>query len=238
MADDAHPARLRFRRRPATASGAVGEGERDEPLGLAPGEGRDGVLYVPDTAGPAAPVLVFLHGATGSGRAHLRAVLAAADRYGVVLVAPDSRHPSTWDLIAARRFGPDVAFVDRVLDAVVDDLDLDVDTDRLAIGGVSDGASYALSLGLANGDVFDAVLAFSPGFLVVPGAVGRPRVFVSHGTADPVLPIDACSRSFVPPLREAGYEVELREFDGGHTVPPAISDAGVRWWLDGAPAPG
>ena len=238
MVDDGHPARLRFRLRPASASDAA-PGERDEPLGVGPGDahGRDGTLYVPDTAGPGAPVLVFLHGATGSGRAHLRAVLAAVDRYGVVLVAPDSRHPSTWDLIAEGRFGPDVAFLDRVLDAVVDDLDVDVDMSRLAIGGVSDGASYALSLGLANGDVFSTVVAFSPGFVVVPGAIGRPRIFVSHGTADPVLPIDACSRSFVPVLREAGYEVMFREFDGGHTVPPPVSDAGIGWWLDGSRPP-
>lgn len=234
MAGDLLDARLRFRRCPASPSGALAGVERDEPLGLG-ADGRDGLVYVPATAGPGAPLLVFLHGATGSGRAHLRAVLAAVDRHGVVVVAPDSRHPSTWDLIAEGRFGPDVAFLDAVLDAVVDDLDLDIDTDRLAIGGVSDGASYALSVGLSNGDVFSAVLAFSPGFLVVPSPVGRPRVFVSHGTADPILPIDACSRAFVPTLREAGYTVEMREFDGGHTVPPEVSDAAVRWWLDGPP---
>ena len=181
-------------------------------------------------------MLVFLHGASGSGRRHLRAVLAAADRYGVVLVAPDSRHPATWDLIAEGRFGPDVAFLDRVLDAVADGLDLDVDLDRLAVGGVSDGASYALALGLSNGDVFGSVLAFSPGFLVVPAPIGRPRVFVSHGNADPVLPIDACSRSFVPALREAGYDVRFDEFEGGHTVPPPVSDGAVRWWLGAPPA--
>src|SRR4029450_7443821 len=100
---------------------------------------------------------------------HLRAVLAAADRYGVVLVAPDSRHPTTWDLIAEGRPAPRVPFLDLVLDAVADRLDLD--TGRLAVGGVSDGASYALSLGICNGDVFAAVLAFSPGFLVAPGPV-------------------------------------------------------------------
>jgi phospholipase/carboxylesterase len=181
-------------------------------------------------------VLVFLHGATGTGRRHLRAVLAAADRYGVVLVAPDSRHPSSWDLIAERHFGPDVAFLDRVLDALVGPLDLDVDTSRLAVGGVSDGASYALALGLSNGDIFSTVLAFSPGFLVVPDAIGRPRLFISHGTADTILPIDACSRSFVPVLRQAGYQVEYHEFDGGHTVPPPVSDAGLRWWLGGGDA--
>ena len=65
--------------------------------------------------------------------------------------------PQTWDLIAQRAFGPDVAHLDRVLDAVVDRVD--VDTDRMAVGGVSDGASYALSIGLTNGDVFGTVIA-------------------------------------------------------------------------------
>jgi phospholipase/carboxylesterase len=173
--------------------------------------------------------MVFLHGATGSGRAHLRAVLAAADRYGVILVAPDSRLGGTWDLIAAQRFGPDVEFLDRVLSAVVERVDADLSL--LALGGVSDGASYALSLGLANGDVFSTVIAYSPGFVAVPEPVGRPRVFVSHGTADPILPIDGCSGAFVPQLRRAGYEVMFRPFEGGHTVPPEIADQGMRWWL-------
>jgi phospholipase/carboxylesterase len=217
--------RLSFVVRPAHGA----PGERDEPLGLdAP---RDGVLYVPETAEPGAPLLIFLHGATGTGHGHLRTVLAAVDRYGVILVAPDSRGP-TWDVIAEHRFGPDVAFLDRVLDAVVDRVD--ADTGRLAIGGVSDGASYALSIGLTNGEVFPTVLAFSPGFLVVPDPTAKPRIFISHGTADPILPIDACSRSFVPSLRRAGHEVNFREFDGGHNVPPPVSDEGVRWWLDGA----
>jgi phospholipase/carboxylesterase len=228
--DDREQARLRFRRRPASPSHRGFDAGREERLGV--GVERDGLLYVPDGAEPGAPVLIFLHGATGTGRRHLRAVLAAADRYGVVLVAPDSRHPHSWDLIAERHFGPDVAFLDQVLEALVGPLDLDVDTSRLAVGGVSDGASYALALGLSNGDIFSTVLAFSPGFLVVPDAIGRPRVFVSHGTADAILPIDACSRSFVPVLRQAGYEVEYHEFDGGHTVPPPVSDAGLRWWLD------
>ncbi|HEU0214332.1 MAG TPA: hypothetical protein VFR13_09625, partial [Jiangellaceae bacterium] len=86
MADDRHEmGRLSFVVRPASGS----PGERDEPLAL--DAGRDGVLYVPETADPGAPLLVFLHGATGTGRAHLRAVLAAVERYGVILVAPDSR---------------------------------------------------------------------------------------------------------------------------------------------------
>jgi phospholipase/carboxylesterase len=220
----------------ATSAGDARPG-RYEPLGIADdGDDRDGLLYVPDTAEPGAPVLVFLHGATGSGESHARAVLAAADRYGVVLVAPDSRDAMTWDLIAGGRVGPDLAFLDRVLDGLADRIGHDVDPSGLAVGGVSDGASYALTIGLSNGDVFPTVLAFSPGFLAVGTPVAQPRVYVAHGTADRVLPIDACSRSFVPSLRRAGYDVRFDEFDGGHTVPPPVADRALAWWLDGPTA--
>jgi phospholipase/carboxylesterase len=235
VADDRLRARLRARPGLRAAAGGTPEVGRHEPLGL--GDDRDGLLYVPDTAEPGAGVLVFLHGATGSGESHARAVLAAADRYGVVLVAPDSRNFMTWDLIADGRIGPDVGFLDRVLDGLGERVGFDVAPGRLAVGGVSDGASYALTLGLSNGDVFPTVLAFSPGFLAVEEPVGRPRVFVSHGTADRVLPIDACSRSFVPLLQGAGYDVRFDEFDGGHTVPPAVADRALAWWLDGLGPP-
>jgi predicted esterase len=98
-----------------------------------------------------------------------------------------------------------------------------VDTTRLAIGGFSDGATYALSLGITNGDLFTHVIAFSPGFMVPATQRGEPHVFVSHGTKDQILSIDVCSRRIVRRLRDAGYDVLYREFDGGHTVPAAIA---------------
>ena len=216
------PARLRFRVRPATGALVAGDG----PLGV--GLDRDGVLYVPDTAERGAPCLVLLHGAMGTGRRELRAVVAAADRYGAVVVAPDSRG-ATWDIIHLQQFGPDIEFIDRVLDHMVDHVD--VDTDRLAVGGISDGASYALCVGLANGDVFPSVIAFSPGFAVVPVAVGEPRLFVSHGVHDRILPIDTTSRRLVPSIADAGYHVTYAEFDGGHEVPPPVADRAFAWWL-------
>ncbi len=75
-----------------------------------------------------------------------------------------------------------------------------VDPNRISVGGFSDGASYALALGLANGDLFSRVIAFSPGFVPPVPRSGKPRVFVSHGDADAVLPIDRTSRRLVPAL--------------------------------------
>jgi phospholipase/carboxylesterase len=146
----------------------------------------------------------------------------------VVVVAPDSR-AATWDVIVLGGFAADPPFIDRALAAAMERCDADFG--RIAVAGISDGASYALSLGLCNGDHFEAVLAFSPGFVLPVEPVGAPRVFVSHGQSDPVLPIDVCGRPVAAALREAGYEVTFREFDGGHTVPPAVADEAVRWWV-------
>ena len=89
-----------------------------------------------------------------------------------------------------------------------------------------------MSLGLANGDVFDSVIAFSPGFEAAELANGRPRFFLSHGTGDRVLPIDRCSRRIVPSLKDEGYDVTYHEFSGGHAVPQTIQRRAVEW-LDG-----
>ena len=123
-----------------------------------------------------------------------------------------SRGP-TWDLIPNRgRYGPDVAAIDRALGQAFSRCA--VDPERVGVGCHSDGASFALSLVLANGDLFSHVLAFSPGFLAPTGQRGSPRIFVSHGTRDGWLPIDSCSHRIVPRLERAGYEVRYREFDG------------------------
>ena len=196
-------------------------------LGL--GGGRDAIVQIPaNVAAAKVPLLVLLHGAGGSGAGILKRLGAVADTAGLAVLAPDSRDGS-WDAIRGS-FGPDVVFVNRALERVFDTLP--VDPARVTIGGFSDGATYALSLGLMNGDLFRRVLAFSPGF-VVEGPRGmsrdKPRIFVSHGTADPILPIDRCSRVIVPALKKIGYDITFREFAGGHTVPPEIATEGMRW---------
>jgi phospholipase/carboxylesterase len=84
-------------------------------------------------------------------------------------------------------------------------------------------------LGITNGDLFTYVLAFSPGFMMPAGRRGSPRVLVSHGARDEVLPIDRCSRRIVPQLERAGYDVRYREFEGGHAVPPDVAREAIGW---------
>jgi phospholipase/carboxylesterase len=207
---------------PATIPGAT-------PLGL--GAERDGQIVVPAGYDPAhpAPLVVLLHGAGGRARDIIGLLQSHADAEGILVLAIDSR-AQTWDVIVDR-YGPDVRFLDQALSLVFQRYA--VDPGRIAIAGFSDGASYALSLGISNGDLFTHVIAFSPGFLAPKVSQGRPALYISHGTRDEVLPIDVCSRAIVPQLEQAGYAVTYHEFDGPHTVPQDIASEAVAWFLGG-----
>ena len=187
--------------------------------------GGGGLVHVPDPLPDPSPFLVLLHGAGSSGAAVLEPLLAAAPELPAVVLAPDSR-ASTWDVIHGG-YGPDVRALDATLAALF--ARIAVDPERVVLGGFSDGASYALSLGVSNGDLFRRILAFSPGFVAPGGRAGRPAVFVTHGVHDRVLPIDRCSRRVVPALRAAGYDVRYEEFDGGHEVPPPLVREAFAW---------
>ncbi len=220
----------RITARPAAEaiSGAALIGLR--PLGL--DAARDGYLYVSpgSRSGRPAPLALLLHGAGEDERDGLALLRGQADRAGLILLALGSQGP-TWDLVGRGRYGPDVAAIDWALEQTFSLCA--VDPARVAVGGYSDGASYALSLGIANGDLFTHVLAFSPGFMAHTRQEGSPRVFVSHGTRDGWLPIDRCSRRIVPRLERAGYEVYYREFEGGHVVPPEIGREAADWFATG-----
>jgi phospholipase/carboxylesterase len=190
----------------------------------------DHLLLVPPVPAEPGRLVVWFHGAGGSARASAPVLEQVATASGASVLLPSSL-ASTWDLLTGRT-GDDVARLDAALAHVL----AATAVTSCAFAGFSDGGSYALSLGLANGDLAEAVLAFSPGFLAPPAVVGRPRCFVAHGTADTVLPVDRCGRRVVALLQREGYPVRYEEFAGGHVVRPDLLDLSFSWWLDGGPA--
>lgn len=188
------------------------------------GGGRPALRYVPpprDDLGYR--LVVLLHGAGGSPEQALELLQPYADDAHLLLLAPASNGRS-WDVVVGG-LGPDVAAIDELVQRTL----AEYPVEGIAVCGFSDGASYALTLGVANGDSVDAVVAFSPGFAAAQVAHGSPRVFVSHGTRDGVLPIDVCSRRLVPRLRAAGLAVTYEEFDGAHEVPRTVRRRAVDW---------
>lgn len=192
------------------------------------GPSAEALLAVPPGAPAPRPLLVFFHGAGGTAEHGIAAVAELATARGALVLAPSSV-AATWDLIAGG-LGRDVA----VLDAALAQVFATCPVGPVALAGFSDGGSYALSLGVANGDLAGEVLAFSPGFVSSPGRFGRPRFWISHGVQDAVLPVDRCGRRVSAELLADGYDVTYEEFPGGHVITPALVGAAFDWWL-GAP---
>ena len=210
---------------PAAAADPVRLGQ--QPLKL--GSDRDGVLFVPRgyKQDVPAPLVLMFHGAgsTGLGVSY---TFEVADDLGIIVLAPDSRDEATWDMLLTG-YGPDVEFIGAALKETY--ARCAVDRTRMTIAGHSDGASYALSLGLGTGDTFGKVMAFSPGVMQPAEVHGKPKIFISHGLSDPIMPIDVTSRKFVPRLKALGYDVTYREYEGRHGVTPAVVREGFEWFL-------
>jgi len=209
-----------------TASKDVAPGQHR--LRLAEGD-RDGLYYIPLTykEDVRAPLWVSLHGAGGTAQS-AQSMFALADEFGVILLAPDSRDERTWDGVL-QNWGPDVDFIAAAIGHV--SRLCRVDRARIVVAGFSDGASYSLSLGISYGDVFSRIVSMSPGVMQPIAARGKPKIFISHGISDPVMPIDDTSRRFVPRLKKLGYDVTYREYEGTHRPSPPIVREAFKWAL-------
>jgi phospholipase/carboxylesterase len=195
-------------------------------LGIA--DERDAVLYVPVELGPEpVPMLVMFHGAGGFPEKVLPFIEPHADAYGFLVLAPHSTFP-TWDIVIGGN-GPDLERLQQALAAV--SARYRIRPDRLAFAGFSDGASYALSIGITNGDIASHVIAFSGGFMSIFMQEGTPKVFIAHGLADEQLPVQTSGRANAAKLKAAGYDVEYVEFNGMHAIQPPIVAEAIRFFL-------
>jgi phospholipase/carboxylesterase len=200
----------------------------------------DAVAYVPASAGPHPPLLVLLHGAGRNRLGMTQHFEAEADKRGIVLLAPTSRGP-TWDAISVAREAPDPgsALAERLghrygrsrdsdrVEAAIANLSkiVPVDRTRTVLAGFSDGATFALAMGMAKSHQFAAVIAWSPGIPIeTDGAARGRRVFVSHGRQDPLLSFDTTCAEILPLLKSEGASVTFVPFDGVHEAPVWLKD--------------
>ena len=92
--------------------------------------------------------------------------------------------------------------------------------------------NYALSLGLANPQLFGAVVALSPGSILAPSHIDpRQQLFIAHGRSDRILSFANTSNAIVPELRRRGASVTFRPFAGDHEVDPKVLDEALDFAL-------
>ena len=190
---------------------------------------RDGTLYIPKSYKPGTPMplLIMLHGFSGWGDSQ-RSLFALAEELGFIVITPESRD-ITWGK-EAPGFDQDVRYIGAAFRHVGSIANIDFD--RVALGGQSDGAGYALTMGLAYGDTFNHLIVLAGGGLIEPiRRKGMPKIFIAHGVKDSTMPIDVSGRKNVAQLKKEGYDVTYHEHEGGHGTPREIVRESIEWFL-------
>jgi phospholipase/carboxylesterase len=193
-------------------------------------------LYVPETHEPgrAAPLVVALHGGSGTGRDFLWTWLREARSRGCLLLAPTARG-TTWPL-----YGPDLdaASLASMLEFVAERWA--VDRERVLLTGLSDGATYTLLCGLGADSPFSALAPLSgvlhPANFAngnLERARGR-RIYLVHGALDWMFPV-GIARAARDELERAGADLVYRELDDLSHTYAREENARILDWL-GAPA--
>ena len=166
------------------------------------------------------PLVVALHGGHGHGRDFLWSWLREARSRGALLVAPTSRD-RTWSIMGGEDV--DAPSLRGVVESVAERYP--VDRARVLLTGMSDGATYALLGGLAEGMPFThlapACGVLHPLLLAGEGlarARGRP-IYLVHGALDWMFPVHI-ARLAREALLAAGARLVYREIeDLSHTYP-------------------
>ena len=115
------------------------------------------------------------------------------------------------------------------VDAMRADLDRVLRPSKIVLGGFSQGAMLACDVAL-HAEPSPAALVMLSGTFIAAD-VWRSRMkdraglpaFVSHGTADPLLPFELTERLHEA-MTEAGWSVTWSPFRGGHEIPPSVLD--------------
>lgn len=200
-------------------------------------EASFGHLLLPDPLVPsrAYPLVTVFHGAGRQDELLVRAYEDEPNRRDLLVFIPRSTQP-TWDLLVGEE-RPDLDFLEQAYGEIY--RRVRIDHARQAVIGYSDGASYALAVGLSNPRLYAAVMGWAAGFVVFDKSAiaptdPRPRILLEHGTHDQVFPFEAVAMRNCEILRRLGYEVELRVDEGGiHWPSRAFQPAALDWFFAG-----
>ena len=215
---------------------------RDEPsptgfVSIERGDSR-AVLLTPEEIEPGRlyPLVTVLHGAGRQDELLVRACRDEPAKRQALFLVPRSLHP-TWDLIACDE-RPDLDFLTFAYDLIY--RRYPVDPSRQALLGYSDGASYALSVGLSNPHVFGAVMGWAAGFFALDGRrLGpddpRPEVLLEYGTHDELFPFERVALPMRAQLERLGYRVEFRVDEGGRHWPSGSFQSEALDWFFSEP---
>jgi phospholipase/carboxylesterase len=205
------------------------------------------VLLTPDEIDPNRryPLFTVFHGAGRQDEAFAKSFRDEPGRRDAFFLIPRSVEP-TWDLIASEARS-DLDFLEYAYDLIY--RRYPVDPLRQGLIGYSDGASYALSVGLCNPSLFSAVMGWAAGFLVLDPATAeqyrvalpelRPRIYLEYGTHDQLFDFKSVAIPMRDNLQRAGFDVTFSVDEGGRHWPSGtFHTEALDWYFESAGTPG
>jgi phospholipase/carboxylesterase len=196
------------------------------------------------------PVVVCLHG-RGADMRDLAGLAPAIDQTGYLYVCPNA--PVTISIgpgYTGQAWyepggNPSPAAMEQALKALDGVVRETFDQHRVAPGqaillGFSQGGAMTYRYGMLRPEMFAGLVILS-GALRNPEALlpqlpeGRgQRVFIAHGTDDPVVPVDL-SRNAVTFLEAQGYRPLYREYPMGHEITQEVLNDLIPWMHETLP---
>lgn len=191
-------------------------------------------VWLPPKAEAPLPLLLVLHGSRPMDWDFLSQFAERwqkdAAEYQIAVVVPESKGP-TWDyLLTCQR--KDMDFIQSAINEVR--RRVWVDDKRIAVMGMSDGASLALSMALRNPRVFTTALVQATGFFHDPLPTSlKPRVYMEYGEEDQLFEPTRVALPNRDRLREDGCFVEFVMVpSAGHMVREEFFSAALDFWLE------
>ncbi len=216
-----------------TRDGSAPQGTAGGLLSASNGEHDRGgfSLYVPPGPPRARPLVVALHGGHGHGADFIWTWLREARSRDLLLLSPTSLG-DTWSFDGGDVDGPSI----REMIGFVG-TKFEVDTSRILLTGLSDGATYTLFTGLAAEAPFTALAPVSGVFHpanLVNGNLERARgcrIRLIHGALDWMFPVNL-AREAHHILEAAGALIEYVEIgDLSHAYPREENAQILDWFL-------
>ena len=203
-----------------------------------PSDGAEGErggfwLYVPEHYSPdrAWPLVMAMHGGSGTGHHFLWTWLRDARSHGAILAAPTSIG-TTWALMGEDVDTPNLL---RVLDVIR--ANWNVDPARQLLTGMSDGGTFSYVSGLESASPFTHLAPVSATFhpllaeMCDPARVGGLPIYIAHGALDWMFPA-GLGRAAARALTAAGANVTYRELeDLSHTYPREMNAEILAWLM-------
>lgn len=191
------------------------------------------VVYLPERGENLSdlPLLIYLHGAGERGeniehisRHAIPKLIDNGAEYNAVVLCPQCPADVVWDNIVDK--------IKNTIDKTV--AEYNIKPDRIVLTGSSMGGFGSVMMGMTYRNFFAAIapVAAAGMFWRTPNLSGTPLLFY-HGDKDEAVPIEYTLMIFER-LKNAGYDVELKVFEGlnhNDSIDAAYDDSYLLDWL-------